>query len=200
MVKRATLLPVWLSLTAGTLGVALFLTHHIAETKSIQYLIQQHESTQQVSMLENFRNVPRSAGEVLSAVIIQDARPEILERFLKRYNSPLVPHARYLVEVADKYELDYRLLPSIAMQESGGGKIIPPGSYNAWGYAITESQSLGFLGWEQAIDRVARGIKRDYIDQDLVTPEQIMTKYTPASLAKGGAWAKGVNFFMEQMP
>lgn len=200
MVTRVTLLPIWLSLTAGTLCMALFLTHHISETKSIHYLVNHHESTQEISMIQSFRNVPRSAGEVLSAVIIQDARPEILEKFFKRYNSPLAPHARYLVEVADKYELDYRLLPSIAMQESGGGKIIPPGSYNAWGYAITETQSLGFLGWEQAIDRVARGVKRDYIDKGLITPEQIMTKYTPASLEKGGAWAKGVNFFMEQMP
>lgn len=147
-----------------------------------------------------FTSLPEMAGQIVGAVVIHDARPAIVEQFLHQYGSPLAPYSAALVQTADKYDIDYRLLPAIAMQESGGGKIIPDYSYNAWGFGIHERGTLRFSSWEQSMDAVARGLRRDYIAIGLVTPEQIMTKYTPASIEKGGTWAKGVRFFMEQMP
>ena len=43
----------------------------------------------------------------------------------------------------------------------------------------------------------AKILKKNYIDKGLVTPELIMTKYTPSS--PNGAWAKAVNQFMNEI-
>lgn len=128
-----------------------------------------------------------------------DAREVIVENFFKQYQSPLADQAEQFIRVADKYALDYRLLPAIAMQESNGGKRIPKNSYNPFGYGIYAQKIMKFTSFEEAIERVGRGLKLDYVEQGLLTPEEIMAKYTPPSLTKGGAWAIGVSAFMEQL-
>ena len=63
-----------------------------------------------------------------------DARIKIVSNFLERYNSPLEPYSDWgqkLVTIADKYGIDFRLLPAIAMTESNLCKVIPPGTYTA---------------------------------------------------------------------
>src|SRR3972149_9031910 len=65
-----------------------------------------------------------------------DNRVEILESFLESYDSPLVPFARDFVESADRYNLDWRLVASIAGLESTFGKHVPASSYNGWGWGI----------------------------------------------------------------
>lgn len=128
-----------------------------------------------------------------------DARSLIVYKFFKENRSPLADMADTFVGVADRYNLDFRLLPAISMQESNGGKKLPQGSYNPFGYGIYGSQILKFHSFEDAIDRVARSLREDYINQGLKSPQQIMTKYTPPSLLKGGTWAIGVSAFMEQL-
>ncbi len=137
-------------------------------------------------------NLPSVAGEVEAS----DARVELVRQYLNRYNSLLEPHAGFLVETADKYELDYRLLPAIAQQESNLCKIIPPETHNCWGWGIHSKGTLGFGSYEEAIETVATGLKREYIDKGFRTPEEIMSKYTPSS---NGSWARGVNQFMGDM-
>lgn len=134
-----------------------------------------------------------------ATVEAKDARSLIIYNFFKGYNSPLADYSDKFVETADKYQLDYRLLPAISMQESNGGKFIPDGSYNPFGYGIYGSMIMKFDSFDQAIDRVGRGLQDDYINQGLVTPYQIMTKYTPPSLEKGGSWAIGVSTFMDEL-
>lgn len=141
-----------------------------------------------------------SVQGIQTIVETEDARPEIVANFLRRYNSPMEPHDTYgqvFVEVADKYELDFRLLPAIAMNESGLCKAIPENSYNCFGYGIHSRGTLRFESYETAIDTVAKGLKKNYIDQGRTTPEQIMQKYTPSS--PNGAWAKAVGQFMAEM-
>lgn len=201
MVRRFSFLVIWLGFTGLVMLTGFFLLGLRKNSQIFAKQIQQPSNTELPQVKPFFAFEPFTPPvETLASITMEDERVRVLEKFLGYYHSPLKGHASYLVEVADRYNLDYRLLPAIAMQESGGGKVIPDGTYNAWGYAITETQTLGFMGWEEAIDRVARGLKKDYIDKGLVTPEQIMTKYTPASLEKGGAWAKGVNYFIEQLP
>ena len=52
---------------------------------------------------------------------------------VNRNNAPLADYAEKFVEVANKYGLDYRLLPAIATVESSGGKNNFR-KYNAWGW------------------------------------------------------------------
>jgi hypothetical protein len=80
------------------------------------------------------------------------------------------------------------------MQESGLCKHIYEGSYNCWGWGIYGNTVTRFSSYEEAIETISRGLKKNYIDKGLTTPEDIMRKYTPPST---GSWAYGVNFFLK---
>lgn len=128
-----------------------------------------------------------------------DARAQIVSNFLERYNSPLKPYDYYgakIVAIADKHNIDFRLLPAIAMQESNLCKVIPPGSHNCLGFGIHSRGTLGFDSYEANFERAARELKANYIDIGLTTPEQIQRKYTPSS---NGSWAASVNQWMTEM-
>ena len=63
-----------------------------------------------------------------------DSRVKILEEFLGQYNSPLVPFATDFVEIADKYNLDWKLVIAISGVESTFGREVPYQSFNGWGW------------------------------------------------------------------
>jgi len=138
----------------------------------------------------------RSSG-VSSGIVLQDARPEILKKYLRLNNSPLFEYADFIVEVSDKYELDYRLLVAIAQKESGLCKVIPHNSHNCWGWGIHSKGTLRFDSYNQSIQTVARGIKKEYIDKGYVTVEEIMSKWIPHS--PEGVWAKDVEAYMNDL-
>lgn len=85
------------------------------------------------------------------------------------------------------------------MQESNGGKKVIEGSKNPFGYGIYGGSVLSFDSFADAIGRVGKALREDYLNKGLTKPEQIMAKYTPPSLALGGPWAKGVSTFMEEL-
>ena len=143
--------------------------------------------------------LPTSEITALENIEPRDARAKIIENFLKDYSSPLSNLSDTFVRVADQYSLDYRFLPAIAMQESNGGKKVINNSHNPFGYGIYGNLVIKFSSWEEAIERVGKALREDYLDKGLSTPGQIMTKYTPPSLAKGGSWAIGVSTFMEEL-
>lgn len=132
-------------------------------------------------------------------LISADARPIIIRNYLKKYNSPLESQYQNIVAISDKYSLDYRLLVAIAQQESNLCKVIPPKSHNCWGYGIYGDNVVYFDDYLQALETVARTLKTQYLDKGLNTPEEIMAKYTPPSLEKGGSWAKGINQFLSDL-
>lgn len=148
----------------------------------------------------SFQNFTDSdQAQVKSIVETDDARAELVARFLERYSSPLTPYSYYgqlFVDLADKYGFDFRLLPAIAMQESNLCKNIPAGSYNCLGFGIHEQGTLTFSGFEANFERAAKELKMYYIDEGLTTPQEIMTKYTPHS---DGSWADSVNQWMTEM-
>ncbi|MFA6081745.1 MAG: hypothetical protein WC741_05075 [Patescibacteria group bacterium] len=125
-----------------------------------------------------------------------DARAANLKAFLRKYNSDLYLHAEKIIEVSDKYQFDYRLLPAIAMQESNLCRVIPDNSYNCWGWGIYGTTVTRFDSYDDAIETVAKGIKEHYIDEGLVTASAIMQKYTPSS---NGSWQNGVNTFLKAL-
>ena len=107
------------------------------------------------------------------------------------------PYADHIVEMSDKYGLDYRLTTAIAMKESGLGRLQPhENCNNAWGWGIHSAGTLCFDSWEEGIETVSRGIKNKYIDLGYETPELMMQKYTPLSQ---GTWAVGVIYYMSQL-
>lgn len=141
------------------------------------------------------RNLPEVSSEIQTG----DARPIIIKQYLQKYDSELEPYSQEIVNVSDKYELDFRLLVAIAQQESNLCKRIPENSHNCWGFGIYGDKVLRFSSYSEAFERVAATLKKDYIDKGLTTPEKIMAKYTPPSVELGGPWAKGVNIFLKDM-
>lgn len=125
-----------------------------------------------------------------------DGRTEIIRQYLAKYHSSLEPFSKTIVETADKYSLDYRLLVAIAQQESNLCKKIPTDSHNCWGFGIYADKITRFENYTEAIQTVSKTLKKDYLDKGLVTPEQIMAKYTPPSQ---GSWAAGVSQFLAEI-
>ncbi|PIR43863.1 hypothetical protein COV24_00520 [candidate division WWE3 bacterium CG10_big_fil_rev_8_21_14_0_10_32_10] len=136
---------------------------------------------------------------------LQDARAEKVKLFFNKHNAPLASYSQYLVDIADAYDVDWRLVPAIGFCEGNGGKQIPEGSFNTWGWAASQSDLADKSGrynlgsWENAINIVTKGLKIGYIDKGLTTPEEIMKKYAPPSVDKGGPWAKCVNLYMSEI-
>ncbi len=131
-------------------------------------------------------------GEVES----EDARTEIVRQFFEKHDSPLEPYAEEVVEKADEYDLDFRLIPAIAMQESNLCKKIPADSNNCWGYGIYGDNVVYFEDYIHGIETVTKTLATKYKESGLESPEEIMRRYTPSS---NGSWANGVNFFLEEL-
>ncbi len=121
---------------------------------------------------------------------VRDKRVAILKAFFRHYDSPLYDEAEFIVMVSDENGLDFRLIPAISMQESTACKFIPENSHNCWGWGIYGNKITRFESYQEAIDTIAKGLKKNYIDKGLTSPEQIMAKYTPSS---NGSWARGVS-------
>lgn len=143
--------------------------------------------------------LPKSEAAVSDDIVGMDARAKIIENFFKNYKAPLSEYSDVFIQVAEKFELDWRLLPAIAMQESNGGRKVINDSFNPFGYGIYGKLVIKFKSWEEAIEKVGKALKEDYLNQGLKTPFQIMAKYNPPSLTKNGAWGKGVISFMEEL-
>ncbi len=133
---------------------------------------------------------------VSSYVKTEDARVAMTEKYLTRYNSPLLPYARLIVSLADTYNFDYRYILAIGQQESNLCKKIPEDSYNCWGYGIHSEGTLRFDSYELALKSYASYLKTQYFDKGRNTVEAIEAKYNPNS---NGSWAFGVNQFMEKL-
>lgn len=129
-------------------------------------------------------------------ITTSDARIAALEQFFERYNSPLKAYATNIVEEADKNELDYRLLPAIAMQESTLCKKIIKKSFNCWGFGIYGKKVTKFDSYEDAIRIISKTISEKYVKNGLKDPHEIVQKYTPSD---NGKWTEVVNLVMDRI-
>lgn len=181
---------IWFLSTFATLSMAIFFAFYL----SVPVYVPQTNPDFQL-----YAALPENHSIASDSVGFQDARTKIVSDFFKSYKSLLADYSNVFIQVADKYHLDYRLLPAISMQESLGGKRVIPNSHNPFGYGIYGSKVTKFISWEAGIETVGKGLRENYLDEGLETPEEIMAKYTPPSLGIGGVWAKGVNHFMEEL-
>lgn len=120
-------------------------------------------------------------------------REKVLKSFFSKLNSPLEPHSKKFVEIADTYGLDYRLLPAISCMESTCGKRMIPESYNPFGWGIYGNTYVSFVSFDEAIETVGRELTENYIMRGLDTPSKIAPVYTPPNHTN---WLNGVNYFI----
>ena len=140
--------------------------------------------------------LPTAQNNLSADITESDGRKEKVRQFFAQYKSPLEPYAGDVVDAADQYGLDHRLIPAIAMQESGLCKTIPDNSYNCWGFGIYGKTVTRFSDYKEGIYTVTKALATRYKGKGLITPEQIMTMYTPSS---NGSWAFSVRHFMEKL-
>ncbi|MFZ3011709.1 MAG: hypothetical protein WA060_01785 [Minisyncoccia bacterium] len=112
------------------------------------------------------------------------ARAEAIDTYFAKRDMPLVGMGMKMVEEAIKNDLDWRLIPAIAVRESTGGKFeckkVPNNPFG-WG-----SCKIGFKSNEQAIETVARNLGGNnpntaYHYSDKETKE-ILQAYNPPSI------------------
>jgi hypothetical protein len=123
-------------------------------------------------------------------------REAVLNKFFEKYNSPLKGSARTFVKVADKYQIDYKILPSIACMESTCGKFLIEGSYNPFGWGVYGNQYIAFDSYEDAIETVGKGLNEGYFAKGLDKLELIAPVYTPPNHVN---WLSGVRYFSNEI-
>jgi hypothetical protein len=93
-----------------------------------------------------------------------DLREAVLRRFFRENHCPAENFAGVFVQEADAHGLDWRLLPSLSMIESGGGKHAPGNNLFGWANGKTSFESF-----TAAIHHVATFLEigRPYRGKDL---------------------------------
>lgn len=93
--------------------------------------------------------------EIVSIEDVRKERAEAINHFFKQRSMPLAGTGMTFVLVAEKYGLDWRLLPAIGVRESSGGK--QACGYNAFGWG---SCKLGhnFNSYEEAIEALGKNL------------------------------------------
>lgn len=194
--KNLIVVVIFFTITPVVLGISLFSLFSFQRSDNVNLVTRSDRPMFQNSGVRVFASLPSTIPAIGGAPTATDARPELIKQYLEFYNSPLVPYAKFIVETSDKYQIDFRLITAIAQQESNLCKIIPPGSYNCWGWGIHSQGTLGFSSFEAGIETVSEGLKTEYLNKGYATVEEIMSKYTPLS---SGSWAYGVNKFLGEM-
>lgn len=84
----------------------------------------------------------------------REEKAKNIDTYFASMNLPLAGYGAAFVASAEKYDLDYRLLPAIAMRESTGGKFGCPfgNEANVFGWHSCKTK---FKTYEEAIDKVA---------------------------------------------
>lgn len=143
-------------------------------------------------------------GGLIEVKKLDDERALILKSYLEKYDSPLQNHAQDFIDAADKYDLDWKLVPAIAGVESTFGKYTPGGyeqsstsyersstSYNGWGWGVYGTQAIYFSSWRDGIFNVSEGLRENYADKGLKDPYQINRAY-----AVSPYWGSHVSYFL----
>lgn len=92
--------------------------------------------------------------EVESIEDIREARAKAIDSYFKDRSMPLEGTGMTFVLVAEKYGLDWRLLPAIGVRESSGGKAAC--GYNAFGWGSCKLHN--FHSYDEAIEALGRNL------------------------------------------
>ena len=163
---------------------------HITALKSSGQILS--ESTQGIA----YAALPPADNTIENTIVEEDSKVEIVRQFLAEKNSPLEPYAPDIVAAADRYDIDFRLLPAISVQESGACKRIIKESYNCWGWGIYGTKVTKFSNYPHAIETITKALSTKYRDRGLVTPFEIARLYNPSNTNN---WAGNVTSFMNEL-
>ena len=150
------------------------------------------ESTQGIA----YAALPPAENTIQNIIEEEDSKVEIVRQFFERYSSPLESYAPDIVAAANRYDLDFRLLPAIALQESILCERAPIDSYNCWGWGIYGGKVTRFGNYPEAIETITKTLSTKYRDKGLVTPFEIAKLYNPSNTNN---WAENVTKVMNNL-
>lgn len=120
---------------------------------------------------------------------IREAHAKAIDTFFESRNAPLAGYGKVFVDEAIKNDIDWRLLPAIAMRESTGGiqackSVNAPNNSFGW-----FSCKKGFSSNDAAIAHIAKTLggnneKAPHYTEDMNTT-QILKRYNPDSVIPG---------------
>ncbi len=112
-----------------------------------------------------------------------------VDAFFESRNAPLEGYGMKFVVEAKKNDIDWRLLPAIAMRETTGGKQAcknPKAPNNNFGWS---SCKKGFDSVDQSIEHISKTLSGNNTNslhyKDGMTTVQILKKYNPDSIVPG---------------
>lgn len=118
----------------------------------------------------------------------EDPRQQALNNFFQKSDCPAQKYSAAFIEAADRYDLDWRLLPSLSYVESTGGKMARNNNLFGWqsGEAqfSTPTQGIQHVGYRLAHSNL-------YKDKDL---DELLETYNP-----GVEYAQKVKWVMRQI-
>lgn len=156
--------------------------------KGLSFFFGNHQSIAYAALPDNTNNV--------SAVIgVGDVRVGKVASFLQDYGSPLAPYAEAIVMTSDKYGIDFRLIPAIAMQESGGCQKVIGDSNNCWGYGIYGKYVYKFDNFQDGIETMGKYLA-DNKKKGLDTIDKLGMIYNPSN---HNDWKGKVSLFLSEM-
>ena len=147
------------------------------------------EETQDIALLKKFNITNHLAGkkeeeEVKLEEESRAKKAQAIDAYFNKYDMPLAGHGMKMVIEAEKNDIDWRLLPAIAVRESTGGKFACKGathSFFGWG-----SCKINFDSVDHAIEVVAKNLGGNNPNTDHYyagkTVKEILQKYNPPSI------------------
>jgi hypothetical protein len=168
-------------MATGTVPVGSILMNTTKET--IQTVFIQKENIETDSVLAFNQELAPIDQEILD-LEIKSKKAKSIDDYFKSRKMPLAGLGLKMVEEAEKNDLDWRLIPAIAVRESTGGKfdcIKVPNNPFGWG-----SCKIGFKSNEEAIEIVAKNLggnnpktERHYGNK---STKEILRAYNPPSI------------------
>ena len=140
---------------------------------------------------------PRTKQYTETRPINLDQRVIKLRNFLQANNSPLSEYATFFIQEADRYGLDWRLLPAITGVESTYGLYIPYNSFNAYGWG---GGKIFFNNWQESISVVSFSLANNYIARGRNTVEKIAFMYNPVTPTEWGKKVSRIMLLIDNQP
>jgi hypothetical protein len=145
-----------------------------------------------------FSSRPLTLVEATQEVDSKDSRSQKINEVFKDFNCPLEGLGEIFVREADKNDIPWWLVASVAFQESSCGKNTPKldgnETYNAWGWEVYGNTAHSFDNWARGIETVSAYFQDKFYSKGTTSLCDIMKVYTPNS---NGSWCRGVQEFSD---
>lgn len=131
-------------------------------------------------------------------VEVIDPRLTSLYLYLQKKQSPLMESAQSFIRIADKYKLDWTLLPAISGVESGFEKAGNLNDHNPFGY-MCKSGPCYFSSFDESIEAVAHSIGTGNAYKAYRDSGSISVLARTYNYVSPEDWTSKIKYFQEEM-